>query len=371
MTTGGRVRFIRRVLILIAVLVVLTVTVPAVFIGVTCYRPLVGAAEPPAEARRASLGVPNYAREGSATFLTLPEWYIVYSTEEYAAFVATRPPSRFPWFASIAQFWRTYAGACRATRKAYPFDAGVHLMIGVIGVSFSGEQAAKGVYESTLGRLGEWLGGHGTEEDAFARRTAEEYGRFMHRVPWYEFSFATKLRALWRETPLWGAHPARKWERKLALSAEYGTKAVYGRLLRQATGAMYTPEDVAIRAWVEDVPDEALTDARVKKVKTLGPGSFILALPRDETFTAVALGLVRRGARFRDIAANQVIALTALGPRDTRRALPVDAGVVLDEQVLTNPAVTRLTVRAPVPSLGAIVAALEGRGATIEHLYDY
>ena len=85
----------------------------------------------------------------------------------------------------------------------------------------------------------------------------------------------------------------------------------------------------------------------------------------------MALGLVRRGARFRDIAANQVIALTALGPRDARRALPADAGVVLDEQVLTNPAVTRLTVRAPVPSLGAIVAALEGRGATIEHLYDY
>ena len=37
------------------------------------------------------------------------------------------------------------------------------------------------------------LGGHVTEEDAFARRTAEEY--------------AAKLLALWRQTPLWGAAP--------------------------------------------------------------------------------------------------------------------------------------------------------------------
>src|SRR5207248_2167892 len=276
--------------------VLFVVTVPAVFIAVSCYRPFVRVAEPPMETIRATAGVPNYAREGSATFLTLPARSIVSSTEEYAAFVARRPPSRFPWLGSIGQFWRTYAGACRATRKAYAFDAGTHLRIGMAGVSFSGEQALRGAYEVTLGRLGEWLGGHRTDEDAFARRTAEEYGRFIHAGPWYEFPFATKLRALWRETPLWGPHPARKWERK---------------------------------------------------------------------------GLLRRGASFRDIAGNDVIVLTALGPRDTWRALPPAAGVVFDERLLTNPAVTRLAVRAPVQALGPIVAALERHGASIEYFYDY
>jgi hypothetical protein len=297
---SSRFRRLRLVVVPIAIVIALTITLPAAFIGVSCYRPFAHQAPPAAEALRATAGVPNYAREGSATFLTLPEWYIVYSTEEYAAFVATRPPSHFPWLGSITQFWRVYHAACRATRKAYAFDPGVHLMIGVIGVSFSAEQAVKGAYEVTLGRLAEWLGGHATDEDAFARRTAAEYGRFMHTVPWYEFSFATKLRALWRETPVWGAHAARKWERRAFLSAEYGIKALYGRVIRMGTGAVYAPEDLEVRAWVDDVPDGAFSDSRVQRVRSVGPRSFIVALPRYEAFTPVALGLLRRGARFRD-----------------------------------------------------------------------
>jgi hypothetical protein len=370
-TARRRFRRLRLLVVLVAAFVLLTVTVPAVFIAVSCYRPFVRVAEPSMETIRATAGVPNYAREGSATFLTLPARSIVYSSEEYAAFVARRPPSRFPWLGSIGQFWRTYAGACRATRKAYAFDPGAHLRIGMAGVSFSGEQALRGAYEVTLGRLGEWLGGHRTDEDAFARRTAEEYGRFIHAGPWYEFPFATKLRALWRETPLLGPHPARKWERKIFLSTAYGTNAVYARLVLAATGTADAAEDQEIRAWMEDVPADAFADARVKKLRALGPGAFIVGLPRHDTFTAVALGLLRRGASFRDIAGNDVIVLTALGPRDTQRVLPPAAGVVFDERLLTNPAVTRLAVHAPVQALGPIVAALERHGASIEYFYDY
>jgi hypothetical protein len=370
-TARRRVRRLRLLVVLVAALVLLIVTVPAVFIAVSCYRPFARIAEPSMETIRATAGVPNYARDGSATFLMLPARYIVYSTEEYAAFVARRPPSRFPWLGSISQFWRTYAGACRATRTAYAFDSGEHLGIGMAGVRFSGEQALRGAYEVTLGRLGEWLGGHRTDEDAFARRTAEEYGRFIHAGSWYEFPFATKLRALWRETSLWGPHPARKWERKVFLSTAYGTSAVVARLVRSATGTAYAAEDQEIRAWMEDVPGEAFADARLKNIRALGPGAFIVALPRHDSFTAVALGLLRRGASFRDIAGNDVIVLTALGPRDIRRALPAAGDVVLDERLLTNPALTRLAVRAPVQALGEIVAALERHGASIEYFYDY
>jgi len=370
-TARRRFRRLRLLVVLVAAFVLLTLTIPAAFIAVSCYRPFARVAEPSLETIRATAGVPNYAREGSATFLTLPARSIVHSAEEYAAFVARRPPSRFPWLGSISQFWRTYAGACRATRKAYAFDAGEHLRLGLVGVSFSGEQALRGAYEVTLGRLGEWLGGHRTDEDAFARRTAEEYGRFIHASPWYEFPFATKLRALWRETPLWGPHAARKWERKVFLSTAYGTNAVYGRLVIAVTGTAYAAEDQEIRAWMEDMPADVFADARVKQLRALGPGAFIVALPRHDSFTAVALGLLRRGASFRDIAGNDVIVLTALGPRDTRRALPAAAGVVLDERSLTNPAVTRLAVRAPVRVLGEIVAALEHHGASIEYFYDY
>src|SRR2546428_14062869 len=44
------------------------------------------------ETLRATAGLPHYTREGSATFLTRPGWSTVHSTEEYAVFLATRPP---------------------------------------------------------------------------------------------------------------------------------------------------------------------------------------------------------------------------------------------------------------------------------------
>src|SRR2546425_11221297 len=98
---------------------------------------------PSAELLRVTADVKGYFRSQSSTYLTLPEWYIVYSTGEYASFVKSRAPSRFPYFAAIRQYWRYYKQVCRATKRVYPFDAGVHLMLGIIGLSFSVENAVK------------------------------------------------------------------------------------------------------------------------------------------------------------------------------------------------------------------------------------
>src|SRR5262249_37336491 len=154
------------------------------------------------------------------TYLTLPEWLIVYDTEEYAAFISRARPSGFPYLRSIVDFWRDYSRVCAVSCSAFPFDVGDHVMIVVIGSSFAVENILKGLYENVVGRAFELVSGHDTEEDAFAARVAAEYGHFMHTVPWYEFPFGRKLVALWRETPLWGRHPLRKWERRIALSSE-------------------------------------------------------------------------------------------------------------------------------------------------------
>src|SRR5829696_8112744 len=44
-----------------------------------------------------STAAPAYARLEDQTYLTLPEWYIVYSADEYAAFLANDRPSQFPY----------------------------------------------------------------------------------------------------------------------------------------------------------------------------------------------------------------------------------------------------------------------------------
>ena len=52
--------------------------------------------------RRRRPGLSGYLRAEAFTFLTVPEWYIVYSTDEYAAFVRRQPPSAFPYLGAIA-----------------------------------------------------------------------------------------------------------------------------------------------------------------------------------------------------------------------------------------------------------------------------
>lgn len=351
------------------VLALLVVAVPAWFIGSHCFSARSQPVERSDEVRRVAAGIKGYFRSESATYLALPEWYIVSSADEYAAFVKSRAPSRFPYFAAVGQYWRYYKQACGATKRVYPFDAGYHLVLGVIGMSFSAENVIKGLYENTVGVVTENLGFYHTDEDVFARKTAQEYAEFIHATPWYEFPFATKVKRLWTETPLWGPDLVRKWERRLALTAEYSVKAVYGRVIGLGTRTVHQPEDLVINARLDDAPERIFEDTRIRRVKTLGPRSYIVTLPRHAAFTPVVTVLARQGVRFHDLAGNDEILLTVIAPRelDLRPA----GGVVLSEDILTNPATRRIGVRVPVRTLHAVLTDLPARGASLEHLYDY
>ncbi len=114
----------------------------------------------------------DQCRPEEQTFLTIPEWFLVFSPKEYAEDVQRRPPSSFPFFDHIVQFWRGYRAVVRATEN-YPVNWGYHLMVVVIGVSTTVEYGMKGVYESTLGRLTEATCPHGAD----ARRPASGFRR--------------------------------------------------------------------------------------------------------------------------------------------------------------------------------------------------
>src|SRR5207244_1118662 len=153
------------------------VAVPARFIGEHCFSVRTQPSERSPEIVRATADMSGYLRNGSATFLTLPEWYVVYSAEEYAAFVKSRAPSRFPYFAAIGQYWRYYSAACRATKRVYAFDASTHLILALTGLGFSVDNTIKGSYENTVGVVTEGIGLYHTEEDVFARRRARSHLR--------------------------------------------------------------------------------------------------------------------------------------------------------------------------------------------------
>lgn len=345
--------------------VVLAAAPTALFVGVECYRPAAVAAP----AASAPNGIEPYLRAEAFTYLTLPEWFIVYNTEEYAQFIAGASPTTFPYLRSIGQYWRYYAAVCRATRGAYPFEGVYHVMLGVIGASFTAEYALKAVYENTIGRVSGWFGTD-TAEDAYAASVASEYGRFMHTVPWYAFPFARALLRLWTDVPLLGGHLVRKWERRAALSAEYAIKAVYGAVIGFAVRSSGEREDLVIGARVLGATDAAL-EAAGAAVAGRGAHGTVILLPRYEPFTGAALRLVDDGAGFLDVAGNDDILVSAIAPIGMGAPSSSHMRAVVAEPLATDPARQRLALSVPVRDLGDVLRELRNAGATIEHIYDY
>lgn len=321
---------------------------------------------------RALASVPGYRRDEAQTYLTLPEWVLVYHPDEYARFIKDRPPSAYPYFGAIGQFWQYYWDAYAATRARYDFNWGYHLMVFVIGTSYTVENAIKGAYEDTLGRASEATrDATMTPEEVFAARVAQDYVDFIRVEPWYEFSFATPLKRLWVETPLTGPNMVRKWERKLILSLEYTIKASYASAIKLASKAVYGDADTEMLALTSHVaPDALRPGSKMQVVSQFADGSTLLSLPRYEAFRDDVIELGKLGVTFREIAGNGTILVTSLVPADWRYDL-ADGKVLFEKPILTAPQQKRIAINAPVRHLTDIVRQLTARHYTVEHIYDY
>jgi hypothetical protein len=317
-------------------------------------------------------GIKNYARPTEDTYFTYPEWYIVWSYQEKADFQQHHLPSGFPFFAEIAQYWCAYCSVNKFVHGRYPFNFGDHLMLMVIGSSFTVEYALKGIYEKTVGALSEWTSGDNpVEEDLYAASVAQKYAEFVHVRPFYEFAFWNSLRGLWSNTGWWGPHALRKWERKAFLSLDYAVEAAYCGLITSATHAVYGVESAETYAWIENAPASVmLENTRVRLVKEVSPGSEIVMIPRYQEFTDTADRLTKTGVRFLDIAGNGEILLSAIGPKSDAYNAP-NSQLLFSNQILTQPACRRVAFRCPVSSLNAVLSSIALHGWKIEHVYDY
>ena len=317
----------------------------------------------------------TYVRDEGQTFLTHPEWYIVYSSDEYAEWLGRKVPTDFPYASSIGQFWIDYDEATTQTRNAYAANYGYHVMLVVIGTSYSVELALKGLYENTIGRLSGWIAGNQlSDEDRFAAAVATDYGRFIHVRPWYEFSFASRLRRLWTDVPLWGATPVRKWERRAFLTAEYGIKAMYAGAITLATHAAYAPEEERISMIVTGWSGAAAArHGAIKTVARLDSVHTLVSTPRYDAFRDVVreLAASNDGVRISEIAGNHEIFLTGVAPAQWHYG-DVTGRVVYEIALPTDASRKRVSMRVPVGELLAVMRALDGeRSLVVDHIYDY
>lgn len=324
------------------------------------------------ERQKLTADIKDYARPEEDTFLTYAEWYIVWSYQEKADFQEHHLPSGFPYVASIKQYWSAYCCGFSQVRGRYPFNFGDHVMLVVIGSSFSVEYALKGLYEKTEGRLTEWLSGYQpTEEDLYAYRTARAYADFVHIRPFYEFSFSKRLKGLWTETKFWGPHAFRKWERKAFLTLDYAFEAFYCSLIEGLTHATYGVEPPDTFAWIQNASDATFVkNPRIRKIKSVSPTEFIVAIPRYQEFTTLATELARQDVHFVEIAGNDEVMITVLAPKAWAGAAG-PGEIIFKAELPTHPDQKRVGVKCSVSALHTVLMALADSGVQIEHVYDY
>ena len=326
----------------------------------------------PEERKATTANIKDYSRPPDDAYLSFPEWYIVWSYQEKADFQQEHLPSGFPYLAAVRQYWSSYCCISRLIRGKFGFNAGEQMMLVVIGTSFSAEYILKGAYEKTIGKLSEWSSRHqAVEEDQYAYRVARAYADFVHLRPFYEFHFLPYAKGLWRDTHLWGAHPLRKWERKIFLTVDYGLEAFYCWGIEKLTHATYGYEPTETYARIENVDSSVLREVpRVKKTQDAGERALIVDIPRYQEFTTIAQELAQRNVRFLEVAGNSQITVSVLALEGWRYGHP-GAQELFSSPILTHPGQKRVLMGCDVAALHTVLRTLRADGVVVEHVYDF
>ena len=314
----------------------------------------------------------DYPRRESDSYLSYPEWHIVYAYEDLAGVLQRGNESEFAYGRQIMGFWRSLCSLTSVVTARERVSTDTKIMLYTIGWSFTVELALKGAYEKTVGRLFEWWRGPDkTAEDQFVARDMQAYAMFLHQTPWYAYPFAARIADLWRSTPWHGAHLPRKIERRGLITTEYGVKAVYGAAIGYASTTALGAADQEILTVVSGLDaSDAAQEPQLKLVRVLGGGRSLVRTPRYQAYTDLLVRLARRGRNVVEIAGNQRILVTVLAPAGY---LPRLGGVdeLFEAPLQSRPDRRRIALDVAVPQLAATIRALEKVGVSIEHVYDY
>lgn len=356
-------RWLKRLAIVVAVLVALA-AIPIVYIETQCMQAPRQSAAP-----YQSILQPPWKRNLADTYLTYPEWSIVHAYEDFAAVARTRGEADFAYLPSITGYWSRLCQVSRVASARAPVATDVKAMLYVIGLSFSGEMAVKGAYETTIGRFTAWLRGPTlTAEDQFTLRVNDEYALFLRQTPWYEFPFADVLKLFWAQTPMSGEHMIRKIERRVGMTMEWGVKAIYAKLIAQA--AALAPADLRIRSAINGLTDDDVAaEPRISIVERRADGSAVIETPRYRAFTDILLGLAARGRDVIEIAGQQEIFVTAIAPDAWTPPAPAQSLFAAPLQARAGYARRGLVL--PVPALAGFMREAAQAGVAVEHVYDY
>lgn len=306
---------------------------------------------------------PQDQRPEARTAFVVPEWEIVYAYEDYARILQNGPAHEFDYLPAISRFWGTLCAVKKEAERMGDPGAESKFTIYTIGASFTIEMLAKAVYEETIGRGISAFNNHEkTEQDNVELAMASEYGAFLHQTPWYRFNFAGWSAKLW-DAPV--EDTIRGWERRLALSAEWGAKQAYAWVITKAVGTM-EPDHLMIKAHVVGLDSSALETLPHARLVSQTAGGMVLEVDRYRLFTETAKEIAAYGGAFTEIAGNDDILVSLLSRNSP--TLP-EGGKILIRSDRQGDVPDRFLVSIKVSHLTDLIQSLPP--TSLEHIYDY
>lgn len=342
-----------RRLVVAALVFVLILAMPVVYVETACRGSAGGASEPP-------LLPEESRRDESRTFTTYPEWHIVHAYDDYARVIEGGDPHDFSYVSAVTGFWGSLCPLAAKAAQHGGFTADSKMTIYTIGASFTGEMLLKGLYEETLGRIATLVRGDARAPlDDVSAQQAADYAAFLQQTPWYRWDFGSDARALVDGN----SGTPRDWERAVALNIEYRAKAAYAKAIGAAVAATGNDE-LVLRSVVSGLSPQALQG--IEGVTVIGPrGSGIeIETPRYRAFTRIALALIEAGGDFVEIAGNDDILVTGLSDRDTA------PGALYSVRRQGSDGYRHL-IDLKVWAMAERLRQLRDQGVEIEHIHDY
>ncbi|MBP9836540.1 MAG: hypothetical protein KBC78_01765, partial [Candidatus Pacebacteria bacterium] len=311
----------------------------------------------------------DYYRVFDNAYLALPEWYIVYSADEYTVTLRDGLPTDFSYFGAIKDYWRQHDEVLNLTKDSVNNNEDYLTVLSVIGWSFTVENIIKGIYENSIGRFTEWLAGDTqVAEDIYAYKVANDYATFIYDYPWYDFSYSSALIGVWtldNEKDYTWLQDVRRLERKLILTVEYGIKATYSSVIAFATHTKFGVQDDVIYAVV---------------TRDDGKNYELIKAPHYHPFTRLLLSKLEEESNNKDfriinISGNNKITFTY---RDQAGAVAVDGTkeILRDAEIVSiknnEPEyLDRITVETEVKDIAGVYRRLQEKNISIDHFYDY
>ncbi len=307
-----------------------------------------------------------FRRSESNTYLTYPEWHIVFAYDGLAQALKTGDEHTFDYIDSIGSFWSSTCALTRVAGEHGGADWDTRSMIHTIGVSFTAEMVVKAAYEETIGRFTAWLRGPlKTTQDAVIAAMAADYAAFLRQTPWYQYPFGRKAQELW--TPPVD-QLVRGWERRLGIGLEFQAKRAYAKVLAGAVAAT-APAQLVIRSVVSGLDAAAL--ARIQGVKVIGRRGDGLEIetPRYALFTAILTDIARKGGAIREIAGNDEVMVSVTAREGA--AVTIPHGTVILRMKRDGIPGERLLVNVKMTDLAAFLKAYPRGDPGLEHVFDY